>query len=137
MSGIGFHFQGIACACPTSADDMVLISYSKKGLDEMMSICYQFGLKFRYRYNASKSAVLVINEKSNEFKSTTRKWSLDDSMVADKETYKHLGITLNKYLNRSINVEEWCQKIRSIFLSLVHCGLFGDGLHPLSAKKLL
>ena len=101
-----------------------------------MSICYQFGLNFRYQYNASKSAVLVINEKSNEFKSTTRTWSLGDSMVADKETYKHLGITLNKYLNRSINVEECCQKIRSIFLSLVHCGLFGDGLHPLSAKKI-
>ena len=115
---------------------MVLISYSKKGLDEMMNTCYQFGLKFRYQYNASKSAVLVINEKSDEFKSTTRTWSLGDSMIADKESYKHLGITLNNYLNRSINVEECCQKIRSNFLSLAHCGLFGDGLHPLSAKKL-
>ena len=88
----------------------------------------------KYLYNAGKSAVIVMNERPNEYRSATRSWSLGNDTVSELNTYKHLGITLSKYCNRSINVEECCQKLRSTFLTLVHCGLFENGIHPLSAK---
>ena len=119
---LGFQLYGFTCACPTSADDMVLMSLSKHGYDRLMNICYNYGMHNKYLYNTGKSA--VMNEIPNEYRSTTRSWSLGDDTVSELNTYKHLGITLSKYCNRFINVEECCQKLRSTFLTLVHCGLF-------------
>ena len=38
-SGSGVCLYGMNVASPTLADDMVLLSYSKRGLDNMLDIC--------------------------------------------------------------------------------------------------
>ncbi|KAH3846824.1 hypothetical protein DPMN_089131 [Dreissena polymorpha] len=40
------------CA-PTVADDMVLVSVAKHGLDNMLNFCYEFSKKWRFLYNPS------------------------------------------------------------------------------------
>ena len=42
--------------------DIVLLPYSKNGLDNMLDICYKFFCKWRYFYNVNKCAVFVFNE---------------------------------------------------------------------------
>ncbi|KAH3794438.1 hypothetical protein DPMN_147971 [Dreissena polymorpha] len=53
------------CA-PTVADDMVLASFSKRGLDNMLNICYEYSKKWRFLYNPSICAVVVFNEQEHK-----------------------------------------------------------------------
>lgn len=47
-SGLGFCIYDINCCCPSVADDMLLGSYSKVGLDKMMNICFGYSVRWRY-----------------------------------------------------------------------------------------
>ncbi len=65
-SGVGYSVGANNCCCPTVADDMVLASLSKQGLDAMMQMCYEYSIKWRYVYNPGKSAkVIVFSESAN------------------------------------------------------------------------
>ena len=48
---------------PTVADDMVLISYSRNGLQKMIDICNCYAKRWRFLYNAKKCATLLFNVK--------------------------------------------------------------------------
>ena len=63
-SGYTFCFYNINFSAPTIADDMVLVSFSKHGLDKMMAICYHYSLKWWYEYNANKSLVLSLTKQN-------------------------------------------------------------------------
>ena len=51
---------------PTVADDMVLVSLSKQGMDEMLDICWKYSQKWRYFYNAAKCKVVVFNDRPSK-----------------------------------------------------------------------
>ena len=53
---------GLNVASPTLDEDILLLPYSKNGLDNMLDICYKFFCKWRYFYNVNKCAVFVFNE---------------------------------------------------------------------------
>ena len=61
-SKLGFWFIDISCSCPTVADDLLLVSFSKAGLDQMLRICYDYSAKWRYLYSVLKTAIIVFNE---------------------------------------------------------------------------
>ena len=44
---------------PTEADGMVLISFSKSGLDQMIGICHSYATEWRFEYNINKCAVVI------------------------------------------------------------------------------
>jgi len=47
-------------SCPTVADDMILMAYSSNALQRMIDMCYKYSCKWRFEYNASKCAVIVL-----------------------------------------------------------------------------
>ena len=51
--------------CPTQADDICLLSLTKHNLDMLIDICYKYSCNWRFRYNASKSVIIVFNESCN------------------------------------------------------------------------
>ena len=53
-SKLSFWFIDISCSCPTVADDMLLVSFSKASLDQMLRICYDYSAKWRYLYSVLK-----------------------------------------------------------------------------------
>ena len=57
-----FSINDFRVPCIVSADDMVLLALTKSCLDEMMQTCFEYSCKWRYKFNASKSAVMVCNE---------------------------------------------------------------------------
>ena len=61
-SGYGLCTAGADVSSLSVADDMILVSLSKNGLQKMMNICYEYSCKWRYLYNPSKCAVTVFNE---------------------------------------------------------------------------
>ena len=122
------------CFCsPTVADDMCLASFSKHGLDQMMSICYNYSCKWRYLYNPSKCAVVVFN---NHGTSRIGEWRLGPEVVAEVSSYTHLGIALNKYLDCSNCIEEAKSKLSSMFFSIAGSGLFDNGMNPLTMLSI-
>lgn len=135
-SGLGFCIYDINCCCPTVADDMLLASYSKTGLDKMMNICYGYSVKWRYLYNALKCLVIVFNESKNAFQQSSRIWMLGNEHVDEGTEYVHLGVRCDKYMSIDENIKSATNKIRGTFLSLSNCGIYEDGLNPLSIKRI-
>lgn len=137
-SGYGFCIYNINFSSPTVADDMVLISFSKQGLDMMMQICYQYSLKWWYEYNATKSAVIVFNESETDFKSAKlhRTWYLGPDKVEEVIQYRHLGIYCDKYMGLDNNIDDASSKLKRTFLSLINSGINETGFHPITSKHL-
>ena len=50
--------------------------------------------------------------------------------------YKHLGVICDKNMSIVVNIKEACTKLRSTFLSLVNCGIYEDGLNPLTMRRI-
>ena len=113
---------------------MVLVSFSKYGLDQMLIICHKYSLKWRYEYNASKCSVIVFNELQSAYKKSKRQWELhSDQTINESENYTHLG---NKCMCLADSVREASTKLRGTFLSLVNSGLHPNGLNSCTFLKI-
>ena len=98
-SRFDFCIYDLKYGSPTVADDMVLVSYSRYGLQNMLNICNSYSTKWRYEYNPLKCAVIVFNESKSIYNKCSRTWSLGDKQILEAENYTHLGINCNKYFN--------------------------------------
>ena len=78
--------------CPTVADDMMLMSYTKSGLQRLMTKCYINSLQNDYTYNSSKSKVVVYNETDADYRQQKRIWALGPDSVDESSQFNHLGI---------------------------------------------
>ena len=132
----GLTMYSINCTCPTAADDMVLLSLSNAGLQSLMNICFEYSTKFRYTYNASKSAVVVANDNSRGYPKEKTNWYLGNDDVSLSDTYTHLGVPFNKDLDLTLAIEECKHKLRKTFFGIMKCGIYENGIHPISAKHL-
>ena len=134
---VGFKMLNMNACCPTVADDMVLMALSIAGLAILLCICYAYSCKWRYNYSAPKSSVIVYNETKNNYQKSNRVWYLGNSIIAESENYKHLGVNNNKYLSKKISIQDASHKLKGTFLSLVNSGIFNHGaLHPLTCKTI-
>ena len=132
-SGYGICVFNTNLGTPTVADDMVLVSFSKYGLEQMLIICHKYFLKWRYEYNASKCSVIVFNELQSAYKKSKRQWELHSQQtINESENYTHLDVNCNKYMCIADSVREASTKLRGTFLSLVNSGLHPHGLNPLT-----
>jgi len=57
-----YKINSIICACPTSADDMVILENTKNSLQKLIDTCYTNSTTERYLYNAQKCKVVVFSE---------------------------------------------------------------------------
>ena len=123
--------------CPAVCDDLLLASLSKRGLDELMQICFINSCQWHFSHMPLKCSVIVYNESKFEFIRSNRSWMLGHSQIEEDESYKHLGVISNKYLSIKPNIKDACDKLKSTFFSLINSGIFyGDPLHPLTCKKI-
>ena len=100
---------------PTVADDMVLVSFSKHGLNHMLNTCHNYAMKWRYEYNPSERAVIVFNESNTDYEKTRRQWMLGNKPLAEVELYTHLGIVCDKCMSIENSVKESYNKLRGTF----------------------
>ena len=73
-----------------------------------MSICYKYGIKWRYEFNHSKSGIVTFGEsKPRHFESIKNcVWLLGDTIVDELYEYKNLGVLKNYVGSFSSNVED-------------------------------
>ena len=92
-------------------------------LGTFMSICYKYGIKWRYEFNDSKSGIVTfVESKPQHFESMkNRVWLLRDTIVDELHEYKNLG-GLKNYVgsfssNFEDNIHRACKKVGLIFAS--------------------
>ena len=134
--GFGMCVLNIKCGSPAVADDLLLMSLSKFGLDQMLNICYNNSCKWHIEYQPPKCTVVVYNESESEYRRSNRVWKLGEAVLEESTSYKHLGVHCDKFLSLDENITSASTKLKGTLLSLSNCGLHEDGLNPLTAKYL-
>ena len=108
----GLQIDDTCMSSPSYADDIVLLSNTKNGLQKMMNYIHIYGNKWRISFSASKTKCMVFGETkmSKTTCMSSRSWELGGSSVCETESFVHLGIQINAYLDTTNKVKEMCRK---------------------------
>ena len=94
------------------ADDLAMATVSKMLTDMVHDMVNDYGKKWRFKFNASKSAVMVFGEgkKDNLSNSKFRTFRLGKEAVKEKITYDHVGVKMRIFQDNTTRVEEKISK---------------------------
>ena len=92
------------------ADDLVIMSPSSAGLQQLLNICTEYGLKHDIKYNASKSAVLICRTKQDK-RLNFPAFQLSGNILDVCRRIKYLGHFINDQLNDDDDVYRQCCKL--------------------------
>ena len=100
--------NGIRIPSPSFADDITLLTLNVSFLKVFISICYKYGIKWRYELNHSKSGIVTFGESKSQHSESmkNRVWLLGDTIVDELYQYKNLGVLKNYVGSFSANVED-------------------------------
>ena len=131
-SNHGLKIHDTPVCAPTQADDIVLLSLSRQGIEAMLTICSNYTSKWRYSYNPTKSAVMVMNANNN---TNLNDFTYRHSRISCVNEHKHLGTTQTTS-RKSPNTDDVKKSLRASFLSVNNSGVHPGVLNPLTAIKL-
>ena len=135
-SKLGLIVNGINLTCPSVADDMLLQSLTKNGLQMLINICVAYFKKWRLLYNVLKCLVIVFNELVSAYNRSQHHWFLGNDELCEGVEYKHLGITVSKDMKVKRNMSESASNSRKTFFGLVSSGFREMHLHRLTLKRI-
>ena len=123
--------NGIPSSPVSYADDLATASAAKCNVDGIMRIAHTHSCKWRYKFNARKSAVLVYGESKSETAkySILRQYSIGGDRVFEKHSYDHVGIKScigDSFLERTV---EKVKKGRRAFFPSLSLGIKRKGLN--------
>jgi len=87
----GLCIGNLRLSAPTQVDDIVLLSLSRHGLNDLLSICYSYANTWCYLYNPSKCAASVMRRKKVH-SSAPPPAKYGNTLIPETDIYKHLGI---------------------------------------------
>jgi hypothetical protein len=88
--GLGVRVGSRTVAGLLFADDIVLIGDTPEQLHAALAVMDEHARCWRYRFNASKCAVLAMGARDP----SEEKWTLQNQPVPESRNYKYLGVTL-------------------------------------------
>ena len=91
---IGPHFVGALAY----ADDLVLMSPTKGGLEQMLNICNTYAAEYRLSFNPEKSQFIVFRNSFNKPRVTIH---FNETPVRESESVVHLGHVIYNDLKKS------------------------------------
>ena len=132
-SGNGVCLYDINMSAPTVADDMVLVSYSRAGLDNMLRICTSYANRWRFLYNANKCSVVIYNNKNfiNQ-----QEFYLGTETIPVNDSYIHLGIECNSCLSTGNCIQEACLNLRGTYITVCAKGMGPERQSPITMSKI-
>ena len=112
------------------ADDLATCSLTERRLEGALSLVYQHGCRWRYRFNAKKSGILVFGETpgANRFNAERRRFELGGERVRERLSYEHVGVTLCLYETDVSGVKERLSKARRALNAVSGLGIRRNGL---------
>ena len=129
-SGLGCEIAGIPTNPVGYADDLASACLSKCNVDQSLTIIGEYARKWRYSYNAKKSAVLVFGESKREHEKGVkyRNFTLDGEKVPEMTEYDHLGIKNCLYHNYQPRTEDRISRGRRAFNAISGIGIRKKGV---------
>ena len=105
---------GLQLPSPSSADDISLLALHPSFLQTFMNTCYDYGVRWRYEFNNSKSGIVTFSEtKAQRFISMNKcSWVLSLETVEELYKYKNLGDLKNYIGSFSSNIIDNIEKLR-------------------------
>ena len=112
------------------ADDLATASTSKTKADRALQVVHNFGKRWRFEFNARKSAVLVYGEdrKEHEKASKERVFLLGREKVSEKTEYDHVGIKACIFAKDNTRISEKISKGRRALNATTGIGIRKNGL---------
>ena len=92
LSGFGCDIIRILIACIFFADDVVLLSPSRHGLQQMLNICVSYCKEFCLDFNVKKSKVMVVGKLPSNV--TFASLLLNNESLEYVNEYKYLGVQI-------------------------------------------
>ena len=128
----GLYCEQIYVGSMAFADDIVLLSPTKNGLDNMLSSAWTFSKKWRFTFSHSKSKCMVFGESkiSNQRNMGHRTFKMGDHVIDEVTHYTHVGVTLCSYDNSNVRTKAMCEKGTRLIASLDTIGVKHKGLYP-------
>ena len=119
--------------CPTFADDLILLALFPSFLQHLMSIVFDFSIKWRYEFNHTKSKVIVFGKSKIQHAKIMmrRKFNLGLDVVKDRKEYKNLGVTNNYANSCSGDIDEAIKKARRKGGMILSMGFDRKKVNPL------
>ena len=121
--------RGIQSTPQGYADDVATACLSKVKLDRVLRIVDNYGKKWRFKFNAKKSAILVYGEdrKLNLLNSKYRSFKLGNDKVPEKQAYDHVGVKAC-ILQDNMRIEDKITKGRRTLNACAGIGIRKNGL---------
>ncbi len=92
------------------ADDLVVLSPSSAGLQQLLRVCSQYGLMFDIKFNSMKSVVLIARTK-DDIKCVYPTFSLAGEPLEVVKKVKYLGHVIRDDLCDDDDVQRQCGKL--------------------------
>ena len=117
---LGVSVNGYYIGSPAYADDLVLLSGTKHGLDEMISRTLQYANQWRMKFSAQKTKCITFGEskKLNTRNKQLREFSMEGVILDEVSSVTHVGVTLESYKSASTHIQDCCNKGKSIMAAL-------------------
>ena len=122
-SGHGCCITGIPTSPLGYANDIATACFSKGKIDRVLEMVYAHSIKWRYKSNASKSAIMNYGETKKEIDKVKkyRTFKLGSQKVPEKITYDHVG-------DFSERINELVSKGRRCFNAISYLGVKKRGI---------
>ena len=110
--------------------DLSVCSRSKNHLDRSLDLVYNYSCKWRFFYNASKSAVMVYGESKREAERNYkfRNIRLGKDKVKEKYEYDHVGVKNCLFGKFTSRTEDRISQGRRAFNSITSIGIKKKGV---------
>ena len=96
-TGQGIFIEGDNICILIYADDIVLISESEQGLQQMLQKVYDWSQKWMIKFNARKSNILHVRKP--QVPRTNFTFMLGETELCKVEQYRYLGIMINEFID--------------------------------------
>jgi len=119
---------------PTGADDMLLMSFSKAGMDGLLDICWKYSITWRFFYNPEKCKIVVFNERTSPLQN--RIFTIGPNVISETDNYSHLGVMCNQHLSSKDSIHKASNKLRGTYLNICNYGIHPSAMSHETLKTI-
>ncbi|KAL4218320.1 hypothetical protein ACF0H5_023056 [Mactra antiquata] len=116
------------------ADDMVLVSLSRVGMNEMLHICSNYSRKWRYFYNVEMCGLINFNNCC--LRSSTDEFTFGDKVIKESQLHVLLGVNNYQHLSSSQSMKDASIKLRGTLISIINSGIHPASVTPITLKSI-
>ena len=121
-SGLGIYFGPIHVASDGAADDTVLFSHSKHGLQSLLNLSLKFCQDLGMQMVQSKTHLIELLPRGSEVPQDSKSILLNDSPIPPSEHVEHLGILRSNSLSNLPAIRDRIAKHKKALFPVLSCG---------------